>query len=126
MTSGLIEGLGQLFADVDRSQLKFAEFGVWKGATTGQLARFLGNKGELHLFDYEDTVCELKDKLVKANFTNITAWGSSYRYLNSYNWNLRLILENHKDLRFDYILLMAPIPGQSMHLRSCFAISCST
>jgi hypothetical protein len=76
-TSGLIEGLGQLFADVDRSQLKFAEFGVWKGATTGQLARFLGNKGELHLFDYEDTVCQLKDKLVKANFTNITAWGSS-------------------------------------------------
>ena len=104
-TSGLIEGLGQLFAGVDRSQLKFAEFGVWKGATTGQLARFLDNKGELHLFDYEDTVAELKDKLVKANFTNVTAWGCSYRYLDSYNWNLRLILENHTDLKFDYIFI---------------------
>lgn len=104
-TSGLIQGLGRLFVGVDRSRLKFAEFGVWKGATTGQLAKFLDNKGELHLFDYEDTVSELKNKLVKANFSNVTAWGSSYRYPDSYNWNLRLILENHSDLRFDYIFL---------------------
>ena len=104
-TTGLIQALGQLFAGRDRRLLKFAEFGVWKGATTGQLARFLDNQGELHLFDYDDTVAELKEKLEHAAFTNITAWGSSYRYLDSYNWNLRLILENHPDLRFDYIFL---------------------
>ena len=46
-----------------------------------------------------------KEKLDKAGFTNVTAWGSSYRHLNSYNWNLRTILEHHKDLRFDYIYL---------------------
>src|SRR6516165_870728 len=40
-TTGLIQALGQLFAGRDRRLLKFAEFGVWKGATTGQLARFL-------------------------------------------------------------------------------------
>jgi hypothetical protein len=40
-TSGLIQVLGQLFAGRDRNHLKFAEFGVWKGATTGQLAKFL-------------------------------------------------------------------------------------
>ncbi len=104
-TTGLIQALGRLFAGRDRRLLKFAEFGVWKGATTGQLARFLDNKGELHLFDYDDTVGELKEKLEQAAFTNVTAWGNSYRYLNSYNWNLRQILENHPHLRFDYIFL---------------------
>jgi Methyltransferase domain len=104
-TSSLIQRLEQLFAGSDRHLLKFAEFGVWKGATTGQLAKFLDHKGELHLFDYEDTVTELKNKLAGANFTNITAWGSSYRHLDSYNWNLRLILEHHRNLRFDYIFL---------------------
>ncbi len=104
-TTGLIQVLGQLFAGRDRRLLRFAEFGVWQGATTGQLARFLDNKGELHLFDYDDTVAELKEKLEQAEFTNVTAWGSSYRYLDSYNWNLRLILENHPHLRFDYIFL---------------------
>jgi hypothetical protein len=104
-TTGLIQALGQLFAGRDRRLLKFAEFGVWKGATTGQLARFLDNQGELHLFDYDDTVAELKAKLEQAAFTNITAWGSSYRYLDSYNWNLRLILEDRPELRFDYIFL---------------------
>jgi hypothetical protein len=104
-TTGLIQALGQLFAGCDRRLLKFAEFGVWKGATTGQLARFLDNQGELHLFDYADTVAELQAKLERAAFTNVTAWGSSYRYLDSYNWNLRLILENRPDLRFDYIFL---------------------
>ena len=89
-TSGLIQRLELLFAGSDRNLLKFAELGVWKGATTGQLAKFLDNKGELHLFDYEDTVSELKDKLTGAKFTNVTTWGSSYRHLNSYNWNLRL------------------------------------
>jgi hypothetical protein len=104
-TSGHIRGLQQLFAGRDRKLLKFAEFGVWKGATTGQLARFLNSEGELHLFDYEDTVVELKKKLVEAKYTNVTAWGSSYRYLDSYNWSLRLILENHRGLSFDFIFL---------------------
>ncbi len=80
-TTGYIQGLQQLFQGRDRSLLKFAEFGVWKGATTGQLARFLDNAGELHLFDYQDTVVELKNKLAEAKYTNVTAWGSSYRYL---------------------------------------------
>ena len=104
-TSPFIQSLERMFAGVDRDVLRFAEFGVWKGGTTGQLAKFLGNKGELHIFDYEDTVLELKEKLAKANFNNVTAWGSSYRYLDSYNWNLRMILENQRDLRFDYIYL---------------------
>jgi hypothetical protein len=104
-TTGLIQALGQLFAGRDRRLLRFAEFGVWKGATTGQLARFLDNEGELHLFNYDDTVAALKEKLEQAEFTNVTAWGSSYRYLDSYNWNLRQILEDHPHLRFDYIFL---------------------
>ena len=103
--SSLIQILGQLFPDHDRSRLVFAEFGVWKGATTGQLARFLNNQGQLHLFDYSDTVTDLKRKLQKAGFSNVIGWGNSYRYLNSYNWSLRYILERHSDLRFDYIFL---------------------
>ncbi len=103
--SSLIQILGQLFPNKDRSRLIFAEFGVWKGATTGQLARFLNNQGQLHLFDYSDTVSDLKKKLQKAGFSNVIGWGNSYRYLNSYNWSLRYILEHHSDLRYDYIFL---------------------
>ena len=73
--------------------------------TTGQLARFLNNQGQLHLFDYSDTVSDLKKKLQKAGFSNVIGWGNSYRYLNSYNWSLRYILEHHSDLRYDYIFL---------------------
>src|SRR5690242_15790957 len=88
LTTGLIQALGQLFAGRDRNNLRFAEFGVWKGATTVQLARFLDNRGELHIFDYEDTVARLQGELAKAGFNNVRAWSSSYRYLDSYNWNL--------------------------------------
>src|SRR5690349_10088605 len=66
---------------------------------------FLFNKGELHLFDYEDTVQPLKNRLEAVGFTNITAWGCSFRYLDSYNWSLKLILERHRDVRFDYVYL---------------------
>jgi hypothetical protein len=104
-TSPLIQTLERLFAGIDRKVLKFAEFGVWKGATPGQFAKFLSNNGELHIFDYEDNVSNLKAKLEGAGFTNVTAWGSSYRYLDSYNWSLKLILANRRDLRFDYIYL---------------------
>ena len=91
-TTPLINELTRHFAGIDRSVLKFAEFGVWQGATTGQLAKFLNNKGELHLFDYEDTVQPLKNRLEAVGFTNITAWGCSFRYLDSYNWSLRACL----------------------------------
>jgi hypothetical protein len=70
-TSGHIRGLQQLFAGRDRKLLKFAEFGVWKGATTGQLARFLNSEGELHLFDYEDTVVELKKSWLRQNIQTL-------------------------------------------------------
>jgi hypothetical protein len=104
-TTGLIKALERLFAGADRSLLNFAEIGVWQGATTGQLAKFLGNRGTLHIFDYEDTVSALRGKLLKAGFTNVTAWGNSHRYLDSYNWSLRQILEKRPDLRFDYIFI---------------------
>jgi predicted O-methyltransferase YrrM len=99
------QALEHLFAGADRNPLNFAEIGAWKGATTVQLAKFLGNQGTLHIFDYEDTAAALKANLLHAGFTNVKAWGNSYRYLDSYNWNLRLILENHPGLQFDYIYI---------------------
>jgi hypothetical protein len=100
-----INVLERIFPGSDRSLLKFAEIGVWKGGMTVLLGKFLDNKGELHIFDYDDTISELKTKLSGAEFTNVTAWGNSYRYLDSYNWGLKKILEQRRDLRFDYIYL---------------------
>ena len=101
----LTRALDRMFLGVDRNLLKFAEFGVWKGGTSGQLARFLNNNGELHLFDYHDTVSNLSGRLKDAGFKNVIPWGCSYRYLDSYNWSLRNLIEQQRDLRFDYIYL---------------------
>ena len=37
-------------------QIQIAEFGIWKGGTSYQFAKFLAGRGMLHLFDYEDNV----------------------------------------------------------------------
>jgi hypothetical protein len=44
---------------------------VGVGATTAELAKLLNNRGELHLFDFKDTLSELLNELKEGGFSNI-------------------------------------------------------
>jgi predicted O-methyltransferase YrrM len=104
-TSERMQLLQRLFRNVDRSNLRIAEFGVWKGGATASFAKFLDNKGELHIFDFTDNLAEVKRMLNAEGFHNVTGWGNSYKYLDSYNWPLRLILEQQPNMHFDYVYI---------------------
>jgi predicted O-methyltransferase YrrM len=97
--------LEQVFAGVDKAALRIAEFGIWQGTSSAELANFLGGQGELHLFDFEDNVQQVKAQLNAAGHGNVFAWGCSYRHLDSYNWPLRRLMQDQPDLRFDYVYL---------------------
>jgi predicted O-methyltransferase YrrM len=89
----------------DRSHLNIAEFGIWRGATSLMFAEFLNHQGKLHLFDYEDNVASVAHALKAKGFTNVESWGSSYRYLDSYNWPLMKLLTENSTPIFDYVYL---------------------
>lgn len=93
------------FHHIDKASINIAEFGIWKGATSLQFARFLNHQGSLYLFDYEDKVAMVKQSLNQVGFTNILGHGSSYKYLDSYNWSLMKILETTTQPIFDYVYI---------------------
>lgn len=92
-------------ARMDKDGLEIAEFGIWKGGTSLELARFLEGRGQLHLFDYEDNVAEVMRELGARGFQNLRGWGCSYKFLDSYNWSLRNLIAESRAPRFDYVLI---------------------
>ncbi|WP_196771614.1 class I SAM-dependent methyltransferase [Mycobacterium colombiense] len=82
-----------------------AEVGIYKGHTSLGLAEFLGGEGELHLFDYEDRVAEVERKIRAAGYSNVRAFGSSYKLLDSYNWSLGKVLEANAEPLYDYVFI---------------------
>lgn len=92
-------------ATADKAQLEIAEFGIWKGATSLKFAEFLDHQGQLHLFDYEDNVTSVAQALQGKGYSNVQTWGSSYKYLDSYNWSLMKLLEQTTTPIFDYVYL---------------------
>lgn len=89
----------------EASEVEIAEIGCWHGGTSFQFAKFLNGAGRLHLFDYEDKVQTVQHLLDEAGYSNITIWGSTYKYLDSYNWSLKQMLEDSQHARFDYVYL---------------------
>jgi predicted O-methyltransferase YrrM len=82
-----------------------AEIGVEWGSTSKEIAKWLEGKGVLHLFDYEDRVKLVAERLRQAGFTNIVGHGNSRRTLDSYNWSLMEILRDGNVPAFDYVFL---------------------
>ncbi len=82
-----------------------AEIGVGIGATSLAIARALGNRGELHLFDFEATLQALRRDLVAEGFTNIHAHPNSERHWDSYTWTLGRMILGGMGPTFDYIYL---------------------
>lgn len=80
-----------------------AEIGIKNGDSSIRMARHLNGKGLLYLFDYEDRVARVVERLAKEGFTNVVPMPNSYKLFDSYNWPLgKLVAEKDREV-FDYI-----------------------
>src|SRR2546423_9397282 len=83
----------------------YAELGVYEGDTALAIAATLDGAGELHLFDFEDRVEAVAGRLRPAGHDRVFAHPNSRRLLDSYNWSLMQMLEEHRGPIFDYVFL---------------------
>jgi predicted O-methyltransferase YrrM len=83
----------------------YAEIGVYRGDTALEIANHLAGRGRLHLFDYDDRLREVERRLRAAGHDNLTLHPNSRRLLDSYNWSLMQLLEEHRGPIFDYVFL---------------------
>jgi predicted O-methyltransferase YrrM len=100
-----------------------AEVGVGIGATTLELCQLLGNRGELHLFDFEDSLDGLKKDLDSMGFRNVRYSGNTHKTYDSYAWTLAQLLRQRQDLEepglFDFVYLDG---GHAFHLDAPAAV----
>jgi predicted O-methyltransferase YrrM len=82
-----------------------AEIGLGIGATTEELARILANRGELHLYDFEEKVAEIIGDLETLGYRNAVGFGNTRRHWDSYNWSLMKQVQAHDAPIYDYIYL---------------------
>jgi hypothetical protein len=82
-----------------------AEIGIYEGYTSIEIARVLNGIGELHLFDFEDKVARVRQKIEAAGFSNVKTFGSSYKLLDSYNWHLGKLVSKHDSPIYDYVFI---------------------
>lgn len=82
-----------------------AEIGVAGGATSLELARFLNGAGHLWLFDRRRRAGQVRERLLRAGYANVTAFDSSDKAMDSYNWDLMRLLEQNDSPIFDYVFL---------------------
>jgi len=83
----------------------YAEVGVYLGATAAAVADVLGGEGQIHLFDFEDRVGPLAERLRARGHENVVAHPNSRRALDSYNWSLMKLLREGRGESFDYVFL---------------------
>ena len=84
---------------------RYAEVGVYKGFTALRIAALLRGEGEIHVFDYEDRVAEVRDRIKASGYGNVVAHANSRRLLDSYNWSLMRVLAEHGGPVYDYVFL---------------------
>jgi Methyltransferase domain len=89
----------------DTKSQMVAEIGIYEGHTSLEIAKVLNGSGELHLFDYQDRVDDVGRKIERAGFKNIKMFGSSYKLLDSYNWQLAKLIETIDLPIYDYVFL---------------------
>jgi hypothetical protein len=82
-----------------------AEIGVERGSTSKEILRWLDGAGVLHLFDFEDRIKPVTERLHRAGFSNFVFHGNSRRTLDSYNWSLMKMLRDGPIPYFDYVYL---------------------
>lgn len=82
-----------------------AEIGVDQGATSEAILAWLDGRGVLHLFDFEDCLAKVSERLRAKGLTNFVTHGNSRRVLDSYNWSLMKLLQDSPAPLFDYVFL---------------------
>jgi hypothetical protein len=82
-----------------------AEIGVDQGATSEAILGWLAGQGVLHLFDFDDCLDRVTQRLRSGHVTNFVAHGNSRRTLDSYNWSLMRMLQQQPAPLFDYVYL---------------------
>jgi len=83
-----------------------AEIGIYEGATSEGIARVLTERdGELHLFDFEDRVQAVAQRLSGPGRCRIVEHGNSRKIMDSYNWTLGRLLGALEPPSFDYVSL---------------------
>jgi predicted O-methyltransferase YrrM len=83
----------------------YAELGVYLGGTAQQIAAHLGGTGEIHLFDYEDRVRPVAERLRGLGHENVFEHPNTRRVLDSYNWSLMKLLRDGRAGSFDYVFI---------------------
>jgi predicted O-methyltransferase YrrM len=82
-----------------------AEIGIYEGATSAAIAAVLAERdGELHLFDFEDRVPTVAQRLT-ASGCRVVQHGNSRKIMDSYNWSLGRLLGEPDPPRFDYVFI---------------------
>src|SRR5687767_728635 len=84
---------------------RIAEIGIYEGHTSRALARYLGGRGTLHLFDYADRVDPVVGALSDEGYGNVVGHGNSAKTFDSYTWSLMQLLEANERPIFDYAYL---------------------
>ena len=82
-----------------------AEIGVDRGSTSEAILRWLGGKGTIHLFDYEDRVRPITERLRQTGFYNYFFHADFQAVLDSYNWSLMKLMRDGNPPNFDYVYL---------------------
>jgi hypothetical protein len=82
-----------------------AEIGVDQGATSEAILAGLNGRGMLHLFDFDDCLSNVAQRLRSKGLTNFVTHGNSRRVLDSYNWSLMTLLQDSSVPLFDYVYL---------------------
>lgn len=82
-----------------------AEVGIYEGYTSELLGKYLNGQGELHLFDYVERVSDVRAKLNAAGYHNVVGHGNSHKIMDSYNWSLMRVLQQHTGPIYDYVFL---------------------
>jgi hypothetical protein len=65
----------------------------------------LNGRGELHLFDFTDTIEKVATRLCDLGYRKIVAHGNSHKALDSYNCSLMQLLQKHSKPIFDYVVI---------------------
>jgi predicted O-methyltransferase YrrM len=87
-----------------------AEVGIYQGHTSMEIAKWLhrqgDGRGELHLYDFHDTVEQVGSRVAEA-YPDVTlrTFGNTYRHLDSYNWPLGQMLEQHTEPIYDFVFI---------------------
>lgn len=85
--------------------LLYAEFGLAQGNTVSAIAKNLPKNATIMIFDFNDKVEKIANRLHSEGFSNVQLFGNSYKIRDSYNWSLIKLLKKHSEPIFDYVFL---------------------